>query len=186
VRALGRTLVRYQAVRYRAEVLAITRSAASVTVLADRPPKSTGQSSGIGAVLDVRPDHRLRVTLAPLSMVRPGRHGWTPSSLGAQRNRSSDLLKRRPNVRPRQITLGDRSGVQPREQRQDAWPTPARLPRSGSQARAAHQSGSSETRTGARGAEAEPGRGQDHRVFGVDALRLPPRHLVRLLDWIRG
>jgi hypothetical protein len=55
----------------------------------------------------------------------------------------------------------------------------------GSQARAADQSGSAEARTGARGTGAEPARRRDHHVRGVDALRLRPRHLVRLLDWLR-
>ena len=53
------------------------------------------------------------------------------------------------------------------------------------QAGAPDQSGSSEARKGAREGAAEPGRRRDHRLCGIDALRLRPHHLVRLLDRLR-
>ena len=78
-----------------------------------------------------------------------------------------------------------RSGVQRRNQRQDARPPPAPLPLSRPKAGASDQSGSSEARKGARGTKAEPGRRCDHRFRRIDALCLRPRHLVRLPDRLR-
>src|SRR4051794_27846399 len=47
------------------------------------------------------------------------------------------------------------------------------------------QPGAARAHRGPRTRRAEPDRGRDHALLGLDDVRLPARHLVRLLDRVR-
>src|SRR5262245_33746014 len=84
------------------------------------------------------------------------------------------------------ITATPRRGAQPRERPQAC--TRSRAPISGPRPEAAtpDRPGAARAREEEGRSRPEPGRRQDHGLLGLDAVRLHPPHLVRLLDRLRG